>query len=121
MKLRKILASGILALVIGGTAVVCITQITGCAALGIQKAETFEERVILAQSGVKVAQNALEAKIDAQSISKKNAVNTDAQLDKAIEGLDIAIELRQSGDPEAEGKLEATAAIVAALRKQLGV
>lgn len=95
--------------------------LVGCGFLGLQKPETFEEVTASVQVSVAQAQTALEAKIDAGSISKRDAVNTDAQLDNAIEGLDIAIELREAGDPAAQGKLEATRAIVLVLRKQLGV
>lgn len=114
----SVLLVGLLAL--GGAALAAV-PIVSCTYLGVQPAVTFEERTLAVQSGVAEAQGALEAKIDAGAITKRDAVNTDAQLDSVIEALDIAIGLRQANDPAAEGKLEAAHAILIALRKQLGV
>lgn len=98
-----------------------LVALVGCASLGVQKVTSFEEGVLSAQSGVSAAQDALLAKIAAGSITKKDAQNVDAQLDSAIEAIQIAIDLRAAGDPAAVGKLEAARAVVVALRKQLGV
>lgn len=118
--MRKLFAAAFLALALSAT-VVATPLLSGCQAIGVLPADSFEEKLLFVQSGVAAAQKALERKIDAGTISKRDATNTDAQLDAAVEGLDISITLREAGDPAAAGKLEATAAIVAALRTQLGV
>lgn len=105
-------------IVLGG---VGVSTLPACSYFGVVQPKSFEDNVLLVQSGVREAQEGLSAKISADSIKKADAENVAAQLRSVNEALDVAIELRSANDPRAEDKLAAASASLAIIRKYLGV
>lgn len=113
--------------IIVGTAIalgtVTVTApLASCSYFQVKKPETVEDSIALVQSGVGAAQDGLKKKILAGTISKRDAQNVDTQLDSLVEATGVAIDLKAAGDEAgAQAKLETTKALLAVLRKSLGV
>lgn len=98
-----------------------LALLTACAVFDVHKPVTYEDNVAFIQSSTAEAQSALLARINGRSISKKDATNVDNALDNVVEGLQVAIDLRAAGDPDADAKLEAVRASLIVVCKYLRV
>lgn len=83
--------------------------LTGCAAFGVVKPESFNEKVIAAEKTIEGAAELTLALFNGDRLSESDAKNVLAQLVTLKEGVNVARQLRKAGDfSNAETRLAAT-------------
>jgi hypothetical protein len=117
---------------------VALPALSGCAALGMPVAQTFNERLASAYGAVTAVREATAIWLDAQvkaanevsdqgrrdalvAAARVDAMNVQRQADSAREGLDVARGLRGIDVTKSEERLTSTLQILQALQKYLEV
>ncbi len=119
MKIRNALASGLLALMMTGIAAVPLVGMSGCEVLGVPAATTFKERTALALTQVTAVRESAASLLAADKISAADAQNIQDQANNARAAIDIAISYEATDPTQAENRLAAAQAVVAALKTYL--
>lgn len=96
-----------------------LVLLSGCAALGLPQAQSFNERLAVSYGSVASVRSAATTALRAQRISVEDAVNIQAQADNARAGLDVARGLAGTDLAAAETRLEAAQVILEALQRYL--
>jgi hypothetical protein len=93
--------------------------LVGCAALGLPKAETFNQRLAVSISTVAEARNTALVLLKAKKISPDDAQNVQDQANGVRAGLEIARSLARTNPAAAELRLDAARAAIAGLQAYL--
>src|ERR1700741_4320154 len=88
-----------------------IFLLAGCAALGLPKAQTFDQKLVVGYASVTAAVKTTTTLLEAKKISADDAQNVRNQAENVKQGLDIARALHKA-DPTA-GDAKLTSAITA--------
>lgn len=119
MKTRSIFAAAWLALAFA-TAVVGTLGVSSCATIGIHAPESFNERVAAGYATVQAIADSTSLLLDSGDITADDARNIHTQATTAKEGIDIAVQIHQSGEiTTAEGRLQAIITGLAAVQTYL--
>lgn len=97
-----------------------VTQLSGCAAIGVPHPQTFSERLAFAYTTHTAIQNAAAASLDAKDISRADALHVLKLADESRTILDAARLALDTGDPRtAEGRLALATSILIQLQTYL--
>lgn len=98
---------------------VASTILAACTALGVPKAETFNQRLAVAYSSVTTARDTTAALVNSDVMMASDAQNVQNTLNQARAGLDVAANLYKIKPQDGEDKLVATLRILQAVDKYL--
>jgi hypothetical protein len=113
------LASGVLAFALSAAVVTGPLALTGCAALGVEKPQNFEERLAGGYATVSAIRASGQQLALAGKIGKADAQDIQAQADTARAALDITAQIHDTDPTAAENRLNATIIALTALQAYL--
>lgn len=93
--------------------------LAGCTALGLPKAQTFEEKLTAGYATATAANQSVTALLKAKKIGSEDAEHVVAQVKNAVTGLDVARTMRKSDPKAADSKLTTVRAALTALQSYL--
>jgi hypothetical protein len=96
-----------------------LTLITACAALGVAKPETFNEKEAAAISTVTAVRDTAIGLLTADKITAADARNIQQQADNAREGITVASAIHATDPAQAENRLAAVVTGLNALNAYL--
>lgn len=102
-------------------AALALVIITGCAALGMQPADTFNKKTLAAVTLVQTVADGAAAGLAAGKLSKSDAQNVVNTSKAALSAIDVAESLHATDPKAGEDKLAATLAILTALQSYLAL
>ncbi len=103
----------------GYTLLVLGVMLSACASLGLQTAETFNEKLAVGYGTVTQVRSTATQLVVAKKLGSADASNVQAQADSARAGLDIARDLSKSDMPAANNRLQMATAVLTALQSYL--
>ena len=98
---------------------VFIVMLTGCAALGVPPADTFNKRVIVANGIVEQVSRSVETLFVAGKLSKEDAQQYNERLETAATGIDAAVQVHATDPTGADAKLSAIITALNILKGEL--
>lgn len=91
----------------GAMLAAALVLMIGCAALGVQSPQTFNEKAAVAISSVTVVRQTATALLQANKISAPDAQNIQGQADNARAGIEVAIAINATDPGAAENRIGA--------------
>jgi len=96
-----------------------LVMLTACQTLGVATPQTFNERLAAGYTTVTAARDTTATLLTSGKLSASDAQNTQAQLDNARTGLDLAREIHATNPPAGDAKLDAIVTGLTALQAYL--
>lgn len=96
--------------------IVAAMLLSGCAALGLPTAKTFNEKWLAAQTADTAVLQTDLVLLNSGKISKADAANIEAQADNVKDGLDIARTLYATDQTAGSTKLDSVVLVLQALQ-----
>ncbi len=96
-----------------------LAVLVGCAALGVPKPETFNQRLASGYATVTTVRQTTLTLLESRTISSADAQNVQNQANTAREGLDVARDIHRTLPQAGEDKLAVTNAVLQSLQKYL--
>lgn len=119
MKLRQLFAAAFVAVALSAT-VAGPLALSGCASLGVQRPESFDEKMVAGYKTVEAVADSTGILLASGKIDAADARNVHTQATTAKEGLDITRQIHDGGDfGSAEARLQSIIVALGAIQAYL--